>query len=100
NTSDNESNLKYCDQAIELAEKLNIGQSQPYVLKGICYLNSGNLASALECFINAANIYEQYDNNEGLALAYMYIAETYNQQENLDNTKTYLKRAIKIYEKE
>ncbi len=100
NTTDIESNLKYCDQAIELAEKLNIPQAKLNVLKGICYLNSGNLASALDCFIKAANIYEKYDNNEGLALVYMYIAETYNQQENLDNTKIYLKRAIKIYEKQ
>lgn len=100
NTTDIETNLQYCDQAIELAEKLNIGPAKPYVLKGICYLNSGNLASALECFIKAANIYEKSDNNEGLALTYQYIAETYNQQENLDNAKIYIKRAIKLYEKE
>jgi len=100
NTTDIDSSLKYCDQAMELAEKLNILQAKPYVLKGICYLNSGNLASALECFIKAANIYEKYGTDEGLALTYLYIAETYNQQENLYNTKIYLKRAIKIYEKE
>jgi serine phosphatase RsbU (regulator of sigma subunit) len=100
NTTDLESNLQYCDQAIELAEELNIMPAKPYILKGTCYLNSGNLALALECFIKAANNYEKYDYNEGLADAYQYIAETYNQQENRDNAKYYLKRAIKIYEKE
>lgn len=100
NTTDIESKLKFCDQAMELAEKLDIPLAKLYVLKGTCYLNSGNLASALECFIEAANNYEKYDNNEGLALAYQYIAETYNQQENLNNAKYYLKRAINIYEKE
>lgn len=100
NTTDLESNLQFCDQAIELAEELNIMPAKPYILKGTCYLNSGNLALALECFIKAANNYEKYDYNEGLADAYQYIAETYNQQENRDNAKYYLKRAIKIYEKE
>jgi serine phosphatase RsbU (regulator of sigma subunit) len=100
NTADIESKLQYCDQAIQLAEELNIMPAKPYVLKGIYYLNSGDLASALDCFITAANYYKEYGNNEGLASAYQYIAETYNQQENLDNAKYYLKNAIEIYKKE
>jgi len=100
NTTDVESKLQYCDQAIKLAEKLNIMLAKPYVLKGTCYLNSGDLASALECFIKAANNYKENGNNEGLALVYQYIAETYNQLENLNNAKYYLKNAIEIYKKE
>jgi len=100
NTRDVESRLRFCDQAMELAEKLKIPAAKPHIYKGECYLNSGNLASALECFMEAANSYEKYNNIEGLALAYQYISETYSQQDNLDNAKIYLKRAIKIYEKE
>jgi serine phosphatase RsbU (regulator of sigma subunit)/Tfp pilus assembly protein PilF len=100
NTADFESRLKYCDQAIKLAEKLNIMFAKPYILKGTCYLDHGDLALALECFFKAANNYKEYGKDEGLALAYQYIAETYNQQENNDNAKDYLKNAIEIYKRE
>ena len=92
--------LKYSEQAIKLAEKLNMNPAQPTVLKGIGYLNSGRLVSALECFINAANYYKAANNNQGLAAAYLYISETYNLQENHDNERYYLKNAIEIYGKE
>ena len=43
--------LKYSEQAIKLAEKLNISPAQPTVYEGVGYLNSGILAPALECFM-------------------------------------------------
>jgi serine phosphatase RsbU (regulator of sigma subunit)/Tfp pilus assembly protein PilF len=92
--------LKYSDQAIKLAEKLNISPAQPTVLKGTVYLNSGKLASALECFMKAANYYKADHNNIGMAIAYIYISEAYNQQENYDNAKYYLKNAVEIFRKE
>ncbi|MCX6253679.1 MAG: SpoIIE family protein phosphatase [Bacteroidia bacterium] len=100
NSTDADSKLQYSEQAIKLAEKLNLIPAQPTVFKGIGYLNSGNLASALECFMKAANYYKADNNNNGLANAYLYIAETYNLQENHNNEKYYLKNAIEIYRKE
>jgi signal transduction histidine kinase/Tfp pilus assembly protein PilF len=100
NSTDADSILKYSEQAIKLAEELNILPAQPIVFKGFGYLNSGKLASALECFMKAANYYKEDHNNRGLAAAYLYIAEAYNQQENHDNAKYYLKNAIEIYRKE
>ena len=70
------------------------------VFKGFGYLNSGKLASALECFMKAANYYKADHNNIGVAAAYTYISEAYNQQENYDNAKYYLKNAIEIFTKE
>jgi serine phosphatase RsbU (regulator of sigma subunit) len=92
--------LKYSEQAIKLSEKLDINPAQPTVFKGVGYLNSGKLSSALECFLQAANYYKADHSNIGLAVVYMYISETYNQQENHDNAKYYLKNAIKIFENE
>jgi len=98
--TDADSILQYSEQAIKLAEKLNILPARPAVFKGFGYLNSGKLASALECFMKAASYYKEDHNNSGLAAVYLYIAEAYNQQENYDNAKYYLKNAIEIYRKE
>jgi two-component system NtrC family sensor kinase len=92
--------IKYSEQAITLAEKLKISPAQPTVFKGIGYINSGKLASALECFMNAANLYKEEHNDEGLATVYLYISEAYNLQENHDNEKYYLKNAIEIFRRE
>ena len=100
-TSDNaDTILKYSEQAIQLAEKLNKTPARPIVLKGIGYLNSGRLASALECFMKAANYYKAEQHNEGLATAYLYISEVYDLQENHANANYYAKNAIEIYGKE
>lgn len=100
NSTDADSKLQYSEQAIELAEKLNISPAKAIVLKGFGYLDSGRLALALECFMKAANYYKADRNNIGLANTYLYIAETYNQQENRNNEKYYLKNAIEIFGKE
>jgi serine phosphatase RsbU (regulator of sigma subunit) len=100
NSTDADSILQYSEQAIKLAEKLNILPAQPAVFKGSVYLNSGKLASALECFLKAASYYKKDRNDSGMAAVYLYIAEAYNQQENYDNAKYYLKNAIEIYRKE
>jgi serine phosphatase RsbU (regulator of sigma subunit)/Tfp pilus assembly protein PilF len=92
--------LKYSEQAIKLAEKLNISPVRPIVYKGFGYLNSGKLASALECFMKAANYYKSAHSNTGMAAAYTYISEAYIQQENYDNAKYYLNNAIEIFQKE
>jgi serine phosphatase RsbU (regulator of sigma subunit) len=97
---DTDTILKYSEQAIELSEKLNVSPAQPMVLKGAGYLNSGKLVSALECFLKAANYYQEQHHSIGLAIVYLYISEAYNQQENHDNAKYYLKNAIEIFKKE
>ena len=99
-SADADTILKYSEQAIKLAEKLNIGPAQPIVFKGFGYLNSGRLGAALECFMKAANYYKADHNNLGVAAAYTYMSEAYNLQENYDNAKYYLKNAIEIYTKE
>jgi serine phosphatase RsbU (regulator of sigma subunit) len=100
NSTDADTILKYSEQAIELTEKLNLNPAQPLVFKGFVYLNSGKLASALECFIKAANYYKADRNKIGMAAVYTYISEAYNQQENFNNAKYYLKNAVEIFTKE
>jgi len=100
NSTDAVSKIQYGEQAIKLAEKLNIIPVRATMFKGIGYLDFGNLPSALECFMKAANYYEEDHNNNGLAKAYLYISETFDQQESYDNAKHYNLLAIEIYEKE
>jgi serine phosphatase RsbU (regulator of sigma subunit) len=100
NSFDADTIIKYSEQAIKLAEKLNVSPVQPMVLKGAGYLNSGKLASALECFLKAANYYQEQHHSIGLAVVYLYISEAYNQQDNYDNAKYYLKNAIEIFKEE
>lgn len=97
---DPESKIRYCDQAIELAQKLDILPALPYLMKGVAYIDVGKLPSALECFIQAAKYYEIDGYNLGLGTAYSYMAETYNKQGNRENEKLYLQNAIEIYELE
>jgi serine phosphatase RsbU (regulator of sigma subunit) len=92
--------LKYSELAIGLSEKLGINPARAYVFKGSGYLNSGKLASALECFMKAANYYKADHYIPGVATAYTYISEAYNQQENYDNAKFYLRSAVEIFAKE
>ena len=100
NQVDPDTFLKHIEQAGNPAEKVNKSPAQVIVLKGFDYLNSGKLASALECFMKAANFYKAKHDDYGLAVAYTYMSEAYNQQENFDNAKYYLKNAVDIFIKE
>ena len=54
---DPEIKIRYCDQAIELAQKLDKQPALPYLEKGEAYLSSGKLWLAQECFIQAVSYY-------------------------------------------
>lgn len=100
NTDDAETLLKCSGQAITLAEKLNLSPVIPIVFKGRGYLNSGELALALEFFIQAANLYKSANDNMGLAAVYIDMSEAYNQLEYYSNAKSYLRNAVEIYKQE
>ncbi len=98
--NDAESIIRYSDQAIELAHKLDILPALPYLKKGEACLDYGKLALALECFIQAASYYEKNDNSAELGRAYLLMAHTYNLQGTRKNEKLYLQNAIEIFEQE
>jgi len=89
--------LKYSELGIRLSDKLDISPARFFVWKGTGYMNSGELAMALECYLKAAAYYKADNSNIGLATVYMYMSETYNQQENHANAKHYLNNAIEIF---
>ena len=95
-----DSKIRYCDQAIELAQKLDILPALPYIEKGEEFLYSDSFALALEYFINAASYFEKNDDRSSLGKAYMAMAETYNKQGNRDNEQLYLQKTIEIFELE
>jgi serine phosphatase RsbU (regulator of sigma subunit)/Tfp pilus assembly protein PilF len=97
---DPESKIRYCDQAIELAEKLDILPALPYNIKGDAYLDIGRHALAMECFIQAANYYENNEDYRNLGRAYNSIAITYSQLGDRDNEKLYLQNATHLFEQE
>ena len=92
--------IKYSEQALQLAAKLGKSPARAFSYKGIGYLNSGRLAAALKCFMDAAGEYEKLDHFTGLATAYTYISQTYSMQGNHDNERLYLKKAIEIFTRE
>lgn len=92
--------LHYSNEAIRLAEKLDINPARPYLFKGVSYLNTGKLALALEYFTKSANEYIRSNTQTGLASAYLYIAEAYSMQDNHNNERFYLKKAIDIFRAE
>ena len=100
NSLDLDTIIKYSDQAILLAEKLDINPAPAYRSKGIGYLNSGNLDAALDCYLQAVNSYSLEGNNLGMGQIFLYIAEVYNQQGNYDYAKYYLKKAREIFRDE
>lgn len=92
--------IKYSEHALLLAKKLGKSTARAYTYKGIGNLNSGRLAAALECFLNAAGEYENLNNATGLATAYTYISQTYSMQGNHGNERLYLKKAMDIFTRE
>ena len=95
---DPESKIRYCDQAIELAEKLDILPAFPNLEKGEAYLDTDQYALALESLMKAAGYYEENGNNAGLGRAYNLIADTFSRQGNRENEKIYLQKSIKAFE--
>jgi serine phosphatase RsbU (regulator of sigma subunit) len=100
NSIESDTIIKYSEQAIKLAEKLNKNPAQPFVLKGTGYVYSGKLANAVECYMKAASYYKADQNIVGMGSAYANISEAYNQQGNFDNARYYLKNAVEIFRKE
>lgn len=96
-SSNADSIIKYSEQALLLAKKIGKSPARAYTYKGIGNMNLGRLATALECFLNAAGAYEDCSNATGLATAYTYISQTYSMQGNHGNERLYLKKAIEIF---
>jgi len=98
---DNDENkIRYSDQAIALAQKLDILPALPYLMKGEVYLEFGDFEAALEYFIQAANYYEELGEVSNIGRAHMLMAELNNQLGNRENEKHYLQNAIDIFEQE
>ncbi|MFO7852348.1 MAG: SpoIIE family protein phosphatase [Bacteroidota bacterium] len=97
-TDDDEAKIRYCDLAIELAEKLDILPVQPYIQKGEVHLDAGNYALALECFMEAASYSKINNDLANLGSAYNYIMITYGKQGNHENEKLYNQKAIEVFE--
>lgn len=95
---DDEIKIRYCDKAIELAEKLDILPIYPYLKKGEAYLNSGMHALALECFMEAARYSKEKNDLANLGRAYNWITITYGKQGNHENEKDYNQKAIEVFE--
>jgi serine phosphatase RsbU (regulator of sigma subunit)/Tfp pilus assembly protein PilF len=95
---DPERSLLYSDEAIELAQKLDILPALPYLKKGEAYHDTDQYASALDYLFQAAGYYEEQGNSTGIGKAYNLIAITYSRLGNRENEKLYLQNAIKAFE--
>ena len=95
---DAETKIRYCDLAIELAEKLDILPVNPYIRKGEVYLDSGWHKQALECFMKAASYSKLNNDMPKLGRAYNNITITYSEQGNHELEELYLWKAIEVFE--
>ncbi len=98
--TDADSIIRYSDEAITIAKKIAINPARALILKGNGYHLSGKLTLAVECFTQAATLYQKNNNIIGVATAYTYLSEAYISQQNHDNAKLYLNKAIEIFNKE
>ena len=98
--SDADSILKYSDKAIEIAKKIGINPARALILKGNGFHLTGKLTLAVECFTRAAILYKETDNLIGVATAYSYLSSAYISQQNHNNAKLYLNKAIEIFDEE
>jgi serine phosphatase RsbU (regulator of sigma subunit) len=90
--------LSYCDQAIELAARLDRLPVQPYLKKGEVYLDAGKHVQALDCFMKAADYSKRNNDLVSLGSAYNMIMITYGKQGNRENEKLYNQKAIEVFE--
>ena len=90
--------LRYCDQAIELAARLDRLPVQPYLKKGEVHLDDGKYTLALECFLKAAEYSTKNNDLANLGRAYNLIMITYGKQGNRENEKLYNQKAIEVFE--
>lgn len=95
-SSDADKIIFYSEQAIKIGEKQNINHTKAITLCGLGNLQKGKLSLALEYFFKAANLYEEDNNQIGLASIYDYIAIIYNRQNNYTISNHYNKLAIEI----
>ena len=95
-SSDTDTILNYSTKAFTLAEDIGYEKARILVLEGNGYLQSGDLSKALKCFTRAVNYYYTEKNENGVASAYMYIANVFYSQQNIKNFNCYLKKAIVI----
>jgi two-component system NtrC family sensor kinase len=92
--------LGYSEAAIKIADETSLNPARALILKGNGLLLAGKVTLAVECFTAAANAYGKVDNPIGIATAYTYLSEAYISQQNHNNVKLYLNRAIRIFDTE
>ena len=97
---DSDSILFYSDEAIAFAKKIGINPARALILRGNGYYLSGKMTLAVECYTQAANLYQEHNNEIGLATAYSYLSGAYISQQNHNNAKLYLNKAIEIFNEE
>ncbi len=99
-TSDVDSITRYSDNAIEVAQKLGINPARAFLLKGNGYHLSGQLTLAVECYMQAAKYDQQFNDIIGLGASYTSLADAYISQQNHNNARTYLLKAVELFDRE
>ncbi len=98
--ADADSIIQYSVEAVEIAKKIGINPARALILKGNGLHLSGKLILAVECFTQAAQLYQEDNNAIGVATAYTYLSGAYISQQNHNNATLYLHRAIEIFKQE
>lgn len=85
--------------AIALKNNLKLYHAKAEVLTGVAFKNIGYEDSALTHYLNAVQLFQEANHNEGLAVSYVNLANLYSDQENWQNALYYYKKAESIFQK-
>ena len=98
NSSDPSIQLKYAQEAYNLGADINDERQQALSKRyeAIAYRRIGNLTDAIKCFHQAAEHYSNVNLELGVGVVYMDIGSIYRSQENINLSKSYFHRGIRI----
>ena len=98
--SDFDKSLKYANEALKLADKLNFtkGKNQSLNSIGIIYKSQGDYLNALEYFQKSLKISKKLADKNGVSRIYVEIGTIYRFQGDYSKALEYHKKALKIRE--
>ena len=91
--------LKYAQQSLALAEKLNYkkGMANAYNNVGFVYDSQGQSQKGLEYYMKSLQLHEELKNKEGIAATLTNVGSIYNYQGQIEKSLEYNIRALMIY---
>lgn len=95
---DAEKGIYYGEQTLALATRLNYpkGKALAYLVLGLNYENKADFSKALNAYFNALKVYEDLDEQNGIAACLSNIGNVYLAEKTYDKAEEYYLKALAI----